>query len=59
MWQFIEATYPDTLSWTLGTPAWAVKNHHFYEVKCGFRKVDEEAGPGEPWVSYIYRKEYR
>jgi ribosomal protein S18 acetylase RimI-like enzyme len=38
-WQFIEATYLDTRSWTLETPAWATKNHYFYEEKCGFRKL--------------------
>ena len=39
-WQFIEATYPETRSWTLETPVWATKNHHFYEEKCGFHRVD-------------------
>jgi len=39
-WQFIEATYPDTKSWTLETPTWAVKNHYFYETKCGFHKAE-------------------
>lgn len=50
-WQFIEATYPDTQSWTLETPVWATKNHHFYEKKCGFRKLKTE----EDLI--IYRKE--
>ena len=36
-WAFIEESYPDTISWRLGTPAWATKNHHFYE-KCGFEE---------------------
>jgi GNAT superfamily N-acetyltransferase len=59
-WQFIEATYPDTASWTLETPSWATKNHHFYEVKCGFDKagVKEEEGEegGPPGGSYVYKK---
>ena len=38
-WQFVEAAYPDARQWTLGTPIWAVKNHHFYE-KCGFQRVE-------------------
>jgi ribosomal protein S18 acetylase RimI-like enzyme len=50
-WQFIEATYPDTQSWTLETPVWATKNHHFYEKKCGFRKLKTEE------EQIIYRKE--
>ena len=40
-WVYIEETYPDTRSWRMGTPAWAIKNRHFYE-KCGFEKVDED-----------------
>ena len=39
-WQFIETTYPQTKSWKLETPVWATKNHHFYEEKCGFQRVD-------------------
>ena len=49
-WQFIEATYPDALSWMLETPAFARKNHYFYEKKCGFTKVEERDD------SFIYRK---
>jgi GNAT superfamily N-acetyltransferase len=54
-WAFVEATYPDTRSWKLGTPSYAIKNHHFYE-KCGFVKVDEESVEGHDWTSYIFRK---
>jgi GNAT superfamily N-acetyltransferase len=42
MWQFIEATYPETKSWRLATPRWATKNHYFYEAKCGFEKVESD-----------------
>ena len=49
-WQFIEAAYPDAKQWTLGTPIWAVKNHHFYE-KCGFQHVETTED------SFVYRKE--
>ena len=42
MWQFVEATYPETKSWRLATPRWATKNHYFYEAKCGFKKVESE-----------------
>jgi GNAT superfamily N-acetyltransferase len=38
-WQYIEATYPYTREWTLGTPIWSLKNHHFYE-KCGFYRLE-------------------
>jgi GNAT superfamily N-acetyltransferase len=56
-WQFIEATYPEARSWRLGTPAFAEKNHHFYEAKCGFTKVGEEDVEGYEWKSCIYKKE--
>ena len=54
-WKFIEETYPQTKSWRLGTPSWAKRNHHFYEKKCGFKKVEErpEEGVG---ISFIYQK---
>jgi ribosomal protein S18 acetylase RimI-like enzyme len=41
--QFLERTYPAKL-WTLDTPAWAIRNQHFYE-KLGYVKVKEEAHP--------------
>ena len=55
-WRLIEETHPDTKSWTLGTPSWATKNHHFY-AKNGFTKIREESGEDIPGgVSYIYSK---
>jgi len=41
-WQFVEETYPQAKSWSLGTPVWATKNHFFYEQKCGFTRVRVE-----------------
>ena len=55
-WRFIEETYPETESWTLGTPSWAVKNHYFYEKKCGFTKIGEEDPPDLSGISFIYQK---
>lgn len=54
-WAYVEETYPDTASWTLHTPGYAAKNHHFYE-KCGFAKVGEEPAEGYPWPLFVYRK---
>jgi GNAT superfamily N-acetyltransferase len=52
-WQFLEDRYPATRDWTLETPVWALKNHHFYE-KCGFRRL-RVAGDfivyGKPMIS--------
>ena len=39
-WRFVEETYGHAKSWSLGTPIWAVKNHYFYERKCGFSRVE-------------------
>ncbi|MFX0060811.1 MAG: GNAT family N-acetyltransferase [Candidatus Hermodarchaeota archaeon] len=54
--QFIFDSYADTKSWTLGTPSWAKKNHHFYE-KNGFKKIREEKVDDlDEGVSFIYQK---
>jgi ribosomal protein S18 acetylase RimI-like enzyme len=41
--QFIEQAHPQAKKWTLDTPAWAVRNHHFYE-KAGYVKTREADG---------------
>ena len=51
VWQFVEASYPQAQSWQLGTPIWAVKNHHFYEHKCGFSRLEVKED------EIVYRKE--
>ena len=56
-WCFVEQTYPDSQSWTLATPGWAIKNHHFYQQKCGFTKIGEDMSP--EGVSFIYQKTMR
>ncbi|MBP7689472.1 MAG: GNAT family N-acetyltransferase [Thermoflexales bacterium] len=40
--QLIEQQFPTAERWTLDTPHWAKRNHHFYE-KLGYVKVREEA----------------
>jgi GNAT superfamily N-acetyltransferase len=56
-WQFVETAYPQTRSWRLATPPWATKNHHFYEVKCGFSRVEADRLIPEPEGNTLYRKE--
>ncbi len=56
LWRFIEATYPQTKSWRLATPAWATRNHHFYE-KLGFRRVERDPIIGAPEGEVVYWKE--
>lgn len=57
-WKFIEKTFK-AKSWILDTPSWAVRNHHFYEKKCGFKKVDERPfrEEGVSGSLFIYLKE--
>jgi GNAT superfamily N-acetyltransferase len=50
--QFIEETFP-ARKWTLETPSWATRNHHFYE-KVGYVKVREVEEHGE--VGFLYEK---
>ena len=55
-WRFIEKKFPDTKSWSLATPSYATKNHHFY-AKCGFLEVESDPIiPAEEGIT-IYRKE--
>lgn len=51
IWEFIEARYPETKDWTLETPVWAIKNHYFYETRCGFRKIEIRGD------AVVYRKD--
>jgi GNAT superfamily N-acetyltransferase len=56
MWQFVENSYPDAMSWRLATPTWATKNHHFY-AKCGFSEVDSDPIIPPEEGCTIYRKD--
>lgn len=50
---FIEATYP-AKKWTLDTPAYAIRNQHFYET-LGYVKVGEATEP-DGLLLYSYEK---
>lgn len=46
--------HPNAVRWSLGTPEWAVRNHHFYE-KMGFSLVEiTDVEPDTGWRSYEY-----
>ena len=51
--KFIEQKYPAT-KWTLDTPAYAIRNHHFYE-KFGYVKVGEANYDGFILLAYEKR----
>ena len=53
--QFIEKTHPDTGKWSLGTPEWSTRNHHFYE-KCGYKKVGEARNEEDGIMEFRYEK---
>jgi GNAT superfamily N-acetyltransferase len=48
---FIQRTYPTAKKWSLDTPLYAVRNHHFYE-KFGYVRVKEETVNGFSLVCY-------
>ncbi len=50
-----EQAHPHVNRWSLDTPDWATRNHHFYE-KLGYVKVGEEAIAGEPFALWLYEK---
>ena len=58
-WQHIEASYPEAKNWTLETPSWSTRNHHFYEAKCGFSKIAEKELEDHPGTSFVFRKTIR
>jgi GNAT superfamily N-acetyltransferase len=51
----VEKRYPDCRTWRLGTPEWAVRNHHFYK-KNGYRPVDRPSSE-EGFISHIFEKD--
>ena len=53
--QFIEKIHPDAKKWSLWTPEWSTRNHHFYE-KCGYKKVGEEHSEEERFNGFRYDK---
>jgi len=52
---FIEKTFPYVKRWSLDTPEWAVRNHHFYQ-KLGYVKVGEEVPKGAGIRLFLYEK---
>ncbi len=52
--QLMEAAFPSAKQWTLHTPMWATRNHHFYE-KMGYTKVAEEDW-GDGFIAFRYEK---
>jgi GNAT superfamily N-acetyltransferase len=53
--RFVEKAFPYVERWSLDTPEWAVRNHHFYG-KLGYVKVGEEVPEGADIRLYLYEK---
>ena len=58
-WRHIEQTWPETAVWQLETPAFATRNHHFYEKTCGFALAGRHREEGEEHDSLVFRKAMR
>ena len=52
---FIEHAFLDAKRWTLNTPSWAERNHHFYE-KLGYVKSGEHEPLETPFLLFSYEK---
>ena len=52
---FVERTFRYVKTWSLDTPEWATRNHHFYE-KLGYVRVGEEVPKGLTIRLYLYEK---
>jgi len=46
-WTSLESMYPHARLWRLETPGYSLRNHAFYERKCGFARVGIR-NPGHP-----------
>ncbi len=41
VWNDIEQKYVNAVRWTVETPDYSIRNHHFYTKKCGFTFLKE------------------
>jgi GNAT superfamily N-acetyltransferase len=53
--EFMEKAFPYVKKWSLDTPHWAQRNHHFY-AKMGYVKVGEDSPGGMGECLYLYEK---
>lgn len=56
VWQKIETLYPNIKVWGTETPAFSVRNHHFYINKCKFHLVRIDEPKSLEKGSYIFEK---
>lgn len=56
VWKDIELKYKDSKKWTVETPDYSKRNHHFYTKKCGL-VFKEENIYDDGSKSFIFEKE--
>lgn len=56
IWKDIEEKYVGAKKWTVETPDYSKRNHHFYTEKCGFKFNREKVCPNGA-KSYIFEKQ--
>lgn len=56
VWKDIEEKYKDAKKWTVETPEYSKRNHHFYTKKCGFIFYRENIYDNGA-KSFIFKKE--
>jgi len=56
VWKAIEEKYVDAKKWTVETPDYSKRNHHFYTEKCGF-VFHRENACGNGAKSFIFEKQ--
>ena len=56
VWKDIEQKYADAKRWTVETPDYSTRNHHFYTKKCGFIFLKENIFDNGA-KSFVFEKE--
>ena len=56
IWRHIEQSHPSITHWTVETPSYSTRNHHFYTRKCGFHFTKEYFYP-DGASSYFFQKD--
>ncbi len=58
VWKDIEQKYMDARKWTVETPDYSKRNHHFYTKKCGFSFIIENVYD-DGAKSFIFEKKVK
>ncbi len=56
VWKYIEEKYSNAKLWTVETPDYSIRNHHFYTINCGFTFLKENRFDNGS-KSFVFHKE--